>query len=225
MVLLEQRAAKERIWWVGDFQGELYSLVKVLFCAPGMCVHWPTGPSTLGGPSQVPAWGLLAPSPALAILGTSCVQAWGGMGNSAQTRDAGSTAWTAIPASWVFDRCRLCPCLQPQRVMVSGFQGDTGPTGKGKEGHQTKLPSGHSLLSVSGIVVSLLSNGFVFTSWDMESRDRSGFLLPIGYQKAQSQMSCCFPRTSESGTCLLVDSPHSRLCLAALPQFFLRMFS
>lgn len=97
------------------------------------------------------------------------------------------------------------------------------PLARAKEGTRQNFPR-DSLLSVSGIVVLLLSNGFVFTSWDMESRDRSGFLLPIGYQKAQSQMSCCFPRTSESGTCFLVYSPHSRLCLAALPEFFLCMF-
>lgn len=93
---------------MGDAPGGLCSLVKVLLCASGMRVHWPTGPSTVGRPSRVPAWGLLAPSPALTILSTRCVQAWGGVGNSAQTIDVGDAAWTAIPASWIFDPCRLC---------------------------------------------------------------------------------------------------------------------
>lgn len=40
----------------------------------------------------VPALGLLAPSHVLAILGSGCVQAGGGMGNSAQTKDVGGPA-------------------------------------------------------------------------------------------------------------------------------------
>ena len=69
----------------------------------------PLGPPLWAGLARSPAPGLLAPSPALAILGTGCVQAWGGMGNPAQTEDAGGAPWTTIPGSWIFEHCGLCP--------------------------------------------------------------------------------------------------------------------
>ena len=39
------------------------------------------------------------------------------------------------------------------------------------------------MVSASGIAVLLLSNRFVFTSWDAESKDWSDFLLPAGHWK------------------------------------------
>lgn len=87
-VLREQRVAEGGAWWVGDSQGGPCFLVKVLLCVSGMCslAHWAL---CCGRAYPGPARGFLAPSPALAILGTGCVQAWGGMGNPAQTRVLG----------------------------------------------------------------------------------------------------------------------------------------
>lgn len=56
--LREQRAAEGGAWRMGDSQRGPCAQVKVLLCAPGMCVIWPSGPSTVGGPSQVPCPGL-----------------------------------------------------------------------------------------------------------------------------------------------------------------------
>lgn len=69
----------------------------------------PLGPPLWAGLAMSLAWGLLAPSGALAILGTGCVHVWGGMGNPAQAKDAEGMLWTAIPGSWIFNGCSLCP--------------------------------------------------------------------------------------------------------------------
>lgn len=114
-------------------------------CPRDMCALAHGGPPPWAGLAGSPVPGLLAPSPALAISGTGCVQGWGGMGNPAQTEDAGGTPWTSVPGSRIFDHWSLCPWPQPQRV--SGLGWDAGPTVKGKEGCQITdkpLPSGNS---------------------------------------------------------------------------------
>lgn len=80
-------------------------------------MHWPTGPFC-GQTSPGPAQGLLAPSPALSILGTGCAGAWAVMGNPAQTKDAGArrgspnslpaSLKSSIQVSWI---TAVCPGL------------------------------------------------------------------------------------------------------------------
>lgn len=140
---------------MGDSQGWLRSLAKVL---QESVFIGPLGPPLWA----VPAPGLLAPSHALAILGSGCVQAWGRMGNSAQTKDVGGPAWTGIAASWIFDLCRL--------PLTSASKGHDQWTPRGCRPHrqgQRRAPDKpflleHFPLSVSGIVALHLSNGFVF---------------------------------------------------------------
>lgn len=140
---------------MGDSQGWLCSLVKVL----QECVFiGPMGPPLWA----VPALGLLAPSHVLAILGSGCVQAGGGMGNSAQTKDVGGPAWTGIAASWIFDHCRL-PLSSASKGHDQWTPRGCWPHWQGQRRAPDKpFPLGHFPWSVLGIVVLLLSNGFVF---------------------------------------------------------------
>lgn len=190
---------------------------------PQGCVCFgPVGPPLWAGPARSPAPGFLAPSPALAILGPGCAQARGGMGNPAQTKDAGGTPWTSIPAS---DHCSLCSWPQPPKVMVSGHRWDTGSTSKDKEGHQINLsPQGICVLSVRNscapskqrVCFYLLGPRiqgpvrFPSSHWPQESPEPNALLLS---------------QTSRTDHMLSVYLPGSRLCLSAVLEFLLGVFS
>lgn len=133
-----------------------------------------------GRPRQVPSQGLLAPSPALAILGSGCVQAWGGMGNPVQTKDAGGAPGPAFQPPGSLIAVASAPGFSLKRSWSVDSEGMPAPLAKAQKGtRQTSSLGMFPAVSIR-IVVLLLSNGFVFTSWDVESGHWSGFLPLIG---------------------------------------------
>lgn len=85
--------------------------------------------------------------------------------------------------------------------MVIGLRGDGGtppPPTTGKGLYPWDIPHSQHQNSCASSQQQVC-----FYLMDAEFKDWSGFLPPLGYWKAQSQMSCYFPRPPEIVTCFL----------------------